>query len=205
MAVESRTVTAAIEAIRSRRVVAILRRVDDPLGLVRALREGGVSVVEITLDSARALATIAELRRDPELVVLAGTVRTADEARAAVEAGAQACVGPALVPAVLEACRELGVPAIPGALTPTEVETAWRLGAAMVKLFPAARLGPAYVRDLRGPLPEVPLLATGGVDATNAAAFLRAGAEAVGVGSALVAVPDVAAAARELVGSTRDA
>jgi 2-dehydro-3-deoxyphosphogluconate aldolase/(4S)-4-hydroxy-2-oxoglutarate aldolase len=205
MAVESRTVTAAIEAIRSRRVVAILRRVEDPLGAVRALREGGVTVVEITLDSPGALETIRELRRCAELVVLAGTVRTPGEAHAAAEAGAQACVGPALVPAVLDACRELGVPAIPGALTPTEVESAWQLGAAMVKLFPAARLGPAYVRDLRGPLPEVPLLATGGVDASNASAFLRAGAAAVGVGSALVGARDVAAAARDLVGSTDDA
>ena len=75
----------------------------------------------------------------------------------------------------------------------------------MVKLFPAARLGPDYVRDLRGPLPDVPLLVTGGIDASNAGAFLRAGAAAVGVGSAIVAADDVAAAARDLVGSARDA
>jgi 2-dehydro-3-deoxyphosphogluconate aldolase / (4S)-4-hydroxy-2-oxoglutarate aldolase len=198
-------VSAAIEAIRSRRVVAILRGVANPLEVVEGLREGGIGVVEITLDSPGALETIAALRDDRDLVVLAGTVRTADDVRAAVAAGAQACVGPALVREVLDACREAGVPAIPGALTPTEVETAWRLGAAMVKLFPAARLGPEYVRDLRGPLRDVLLLATGGVDAPNAAAFLRAGAAAVGVGSALVGSPDVAAAARKLVRSARDA
>jgi 2-dehydro-3-deoxyphosphogluconate aldolase / (4S)-4-hydroxy-2-oxoglutarate aldolase len=198
-------VTAAIEAIRSRRIVAILRRVAEPARVVQALREGGIGVVEITLESPAALETIRRLRDDPGLVVLAGTVRTADEARAAAEAGAQACVGPALVPEVLEACREAGLPAIPGAMTPTEVETAWRLGAAMVKLFPAARLGPAYVRDLRGPLADVPLLVTGGVDGSNAAAFLRAGAAAVGVGSALTGTPDVAAAARQLVRSAPDA
>jgi len=198
-------VGAAIEAIRSGRVVAILRRVADPLAIVEALREGGIAVVEITLDSPGSLATIERLRDDPSLFVLAGTVRTADEARAAAEAGAQACVGPALVPEVLDACRELAVPAIPGALTPTEVATAWSLGAAMVKLFPAAHLGPDYVRDLRGPLGDVPLLATGGVDATNASAFLRAGAVAVGVGSALTGATHVAAAARQLVGSARDA
>jgi 2-dehydro-3-deoxyphosphogluconate aldolase / (4S)-4-hydroxy-2-oxoglutarate aldolase len=198
-------VSAAIEAIRSRRVVAILRRVADPLSVVHALREGGVGVVEITLESPGALETIARLREDPELVVLAGTVRTAEQARHAVEAGAQACVGPAVVPEAIAACRELGVPAIAGALTPTEVETAWRRGAEMVKLFPAGLLGPEYVRDLAGPLGDVPLLATGRVDATNAAAFLRAGAAAVGVGSALVAAPDVVAAARDLVGSARDA
>ena len=197
--------SAAIDAIRSRRVVAILRRIPDPERFVHALREGGIVVVEITLDSDGALETIARLRDDLELVVLAGTVRTAHEAEAAAEAGAQACVGPALVPEVLEACRALGLPAIPGVLTPTEVETARRLGAPMVKLFPAARLGPEYVRDLRGPLPDVPLLVTGGVDASNAGAFLRAGAAAVGVGSALVAAGDVAAAARDLVGSARGA
>ena len=197
--------TAAIEAIRSRRVVAILRRVAEPARVVQALRQGGIGVVEITLDSPDALETIRRLRDDPELVVLAGTVRRADEVRAAAEAGAQACVGPALVPDVLEACREAGLPAVPGAMTPTEVETAWRLGAAMVKLFPAARLGPEYVRDLRGPLADVPLLVTGGVDGSNAAAFLRAGADAVGVGSALTGAPDVAATARQLVRSARDA
>src|SRR2546426_12270602 len=96
--------SAAIDAIRTRRVVAILRRVADPDRVVHALREGGIVIVEITLDSDGALETIAGLREDPELVVLAGTVRTAHEAEAAVEAGAQACVGPALVPEVLEAC-----------------------------------------------------------------------------------------------------
>jgi 2-dehydro-3-deoxyphosphogluconate aldolase/(4S)-4-hydroxy-2-oxoglutarate aldolase len=192
-------VTAAIEAIRSRRVVAILRRVAEPARVVQALRGGGIDVVEITLDSPEALETIRGLRDDRDVFVLAGTVRTADEARAAAEAGAQACVGPALVPEVLEACREAGLPSIPGAMTPTEVETAWGLGAAMVKLFPAARLGPEYVRDLRGPLADVPLLVTGGVDGSNAAAFLRAGADAVGVGSALTGASDVAAAARQLI------
>jgi len=205
IAVESHTVSAAIEAIRSQRVVAILRRVADPAGVVHALREGGIGVVEITLDSPDALQTIASFRDDPQLVVLAGTVRTADDVRAAVAAGAQACVGPGLVPEVLAACREAGLPAIPGAMTPTEVETAWRLGAELVKLFPAARLGPEFVRDLRGPLGDVPLLATGGVDRSNTPAFLRAGAVAVGVGSALVGAADITAAARDLVRSAFDA
>ena len=197
--------SAAIEAIRSQRVIAVMRLVAQPLEVVRAVRQGGIGVFEITLDSPNALETIASLRGDPELVVLAGTVRTVDDVRAAVDAGAQGCVAPVLRPEVLGACREAGVPSVPGAMTPTEVETAWQLGAAMVKLFPAARLGPEFVRDLRGPLPDVPLLATGGVDASNAAAFLRAGAEAVGVGSALVGAGDLTAAARNLVRSARDA
>jgi 2-dehydro-3-deoxyphosphogluconate aldolase / (4S)-4-hydroxy-2-oxoglutarate aldolase len=87
---------------------------------------------------------------------------------------------------VLERCAAIGMPAVPGALTPTEVEQAWGLGAAMVKLFPAGALGPRYVKDLRAPLPDIPLLCTGGVDADNAAAFLEAGATAVGLGSSLL-------------------
>jgi 2-dehydro-3-deoxyphosphogluconate aldolase/(4S)-4-hydroxy-2-oxoglutarate aldolase len=195
----------AIDAIRSRRVVAVLRRVAEPAGVVQALREGGIGVVEITLDSSGALETIASFREDPEIVVLAGTVRTAEDVYAAVRAGAVGCVSPTLVPSVLDACRAAGLPAIPGTMTPTEVETAWRLGAEMVKLFPAGRLGPEFVRDLRGPLGEIPLLATGGIDTTNALAFLRAGAAAVGVGSALVGAADITATARNLVRSARDA
>lgn len=197
--------SAAIEAILSQRVVAVLRRLAEPARVVQLLRDGGIGVVEITLDSPCALETITSFRDDPDLVVLAGTVRTVDDVRMAVDAGAQACVGPALVAEVLDACRKAGIPAIPGAMTPTEVETAWRLGAEMVKLFPAARLGPEFVRDLRGPLGEIPLLVTGGIDVSNAPAFFRAGAAAVGVGSALVGAADIAAAARDLVRSARDA
>jgi 2-dehydro-3-deoxyphosphogluconate aldolase/(4S)-4-hydroxy-2-oxoglutarate aldolase len=198
-------VSAAIEAIRAQRVVAVLRRVAEPAAVVQALRAGGIGVIEITLDSPFALESIASFRDDGDLVVFAGTVRSAEDVRAAAEAGAEGCIGPALVPEMLDACREAGLPAIPGAMTPTEVETAWRLGVEMVKLFPAARLGPEFVRDLRGPLADVPLLATGGVDMSNALAFLRAGAVAVGVGSALVGAADITAAARDLVRSARDA
>jgi 2-dehydro-3-deoxyphosphogluconate aldolase / (4S)-4-hydroxy-2-oxoglutarate aldolase len=195
----------AIERISAERVVAVVRRTPEPDLLVAALRAGGIRIVEITLDSEGALDTIERLRRDDELTVLAGTVRTAGEAEAAAQAGAAACVSPAVVPAVIERCAALGLPSIPGALTPTEIEAAWELGAAMVKLFPASLGGPAYVRDVLAPLGEVPLLVTGGVDTTNAAAYLRAGAAAVGVGSALLGAPDVTAAARDLVGSARDA
>jgi 2-dehydro-3-deoxyphosphogluconate aldolase / (4S)-4-hydroxy-2-oxoglutarate aldolase len=107
-------------------------------------------------------------------------VRTAADAAAAVDAGAEACVGPGFVPEVVERCRELGVDAIPGALTPSEVDAAWAAGAALVKLFPASAVGPDYVRALLAPLADVPLLVTGGVNAGNARAFLDAGAVAVG-------------------------
>jgi 2-dehydro-3-deoxyphosphogluconate aldolase/(4S)-4-hydroxy-2-oxoglutarate aldolase len=198
-------VSAAIEAIRSRRVVAVLRRVVEPIDVVHALHDEGLDVFEITLESPGALETIDSLRDEPDLVVLAGTVRSRDEVKAAVEAGAQACVSPTLALDVVEACVAAGVPAIPGAMTPTEIETAWRLGVEMVKVFPAARLGPEFVCDLHGPLGDIPLLATGGVDTSNAVDFLRAGAAAVGVGSALVGAADLREAARKLVRSARDA
>ena len=170
----------AIERIRAERLVAVLRRVANPDDQIARLHAAGIGVVELTLDSDDALEVI---RRHPGS--LAGTVRTPRQVDAAVEAGAGAVVSPGFSPAVVERAAELGIPAIPGALTPTEVEAAWRAGAAMVKLFPASLGGPRYVRDLLAPLADVPLLVTGGVDASNARAFLEAGAVAVGVGSAL--------------------
>ena len=175
----------AIERIRSERLVAILRRVDDVDVRVAALAAAGVGVIEITLDDPNALGAIERARGRGDVTVLAGTVRRAEQVDAAVGAGAEAVVGPGFVAAVVERAAELGVPAIPGALTPTEIETAWAAGAALVKLFPGGLGGPRYVRDVLAPLADVPLLVTGGVDAQNARAFLDAGAVAVGVGSAL--------------------
>jgi 2-dehydro-3-deoxyphosphogluconate aldolase/(4S)-4-hydroxy-2-oxoglutarate aldolase len=171
----------AIERIRAERAVAILRRVPDPDALVDALAGAGIGVVEITLDAEDAPAAIERVRARGDVTVLAGTVRTVEDAERAVAAGAEACVAPAFVPEVVARCRELGVPAVPGALTPSEVEAAWGAGAALVKLFPASAVGPGYVRALLAPLAGVPLLVTGGVNAENAGAFLDAGAVAVGV------------------------
>lgn len=188
-----------VERIRSERLVAILRRVDDVDARVEALAHAGVRVIEITLDAPNATAAIERARGRGDVAVLAGTVRRPEQVDEAVMAGAGAVVSPALVPAVLERARELGVPAIPGALTPTEVEAAWIGGAALVKLFPGSVGGPRYVRELLAPLADVPLLVTGGVDSSNARAFLDAGAVAVGAGSAL-ADPDEA---RRVVAATR--
>jgi len=175
----------AIERIRHERLVAVLRRVADVDARVDALAAAGVGVVEITLDDPDALAAIERTRDRGDVTVIAGTVRRADQVDAAVSAGAEAVVSPAFSRAVVERAAELGVPAIPGALTPTEVEAAWVAGAALVKLFPGTLGGPAYVKDLLAPLADVPLLITGGVNAQNALSFLEAGAVAVGVGSAL--------------------
>jgi 2-dehydro-3-deoxyphosphogluconate aldolase / (4S)-4-hydroxy-2-oxoglutarate aldolase len=167
----------AVERIERERVVAVLRRVEDVESTVEQL---GLPIVEVTLDSPGALDAIRALRDRGDVTVLAGTVRTAEQARAAIDAGAEAIVGPAFVPQVTAVCNELGVPSIPGAFTPTEIEAAWVAGAALVKLFPGRLGGPRYVRDVLAPLADVRLLVAGGVDAANALAFLDAGAVAVG-------------------------
>jgi 2-dehydro-3-deoxyphosphogluconate aldolase / (4S)-4-hydroxy-2-oxoglutarate aldolase len=194
----------AVDRIRSERLVAVLRRVREPDSVVDQLVSGGVRVVELTLDSDDALGAIERLRARGDVTVLAGTVRTAADAEGAIAAGAEACVAPGLVTEMVEACDRLGVPAIPGTLTPTEVEAANALGVELVKLFPAGPFGPAYVRDLLAPMDGVQLLVTGGVDPSNAAAFLEGGAVAVGVGSALAGAPDVEAEARRLVAAVRE-
>lgn len=193
----------AVDRIREERLVVLLRKVADTVGFVDALASAGVRVVEVTLDSPAADASIARLRERGDVTVLAGTVLTPIDVERAVAAGAEACVGPTFAPEVVARCLDLGVPAIPGALTPTEIDAAWRAGAAMVKLFPAAVVGPRYIRDLAGPLGPVPLLATGGIDAANAGGFLRAGAAAVAAGSAVTAADDPLAAARALVEAVR--
>ena len=195
----------AIERIRAERLVVLLRKVPDAERLVETLTQAGVGVVEVTLDSPKADEVIARLRRRGDVTVLAGTVLTTDDVERAVAAGAEACVGPTFVPEVVERCLELEVPAIPGAFTPTEIVAAWKAGAALVKLFPAATLGPRYVRDLLGPLVDVPLLATGGIDAGNAGAFIQAGVVAVAAGSAVTGADDPLEAALGLVAAVRRA
>ena len=190
----------AVARIRAERLIAVLRRVPDVDRVVDELAAAGVGVVEVTLDDPDAVAVIERLRGRGDVSVLAGTVRSVEDVETAALAGAEACVSPAFSGAVLARCGELGLPAVPGALTPTEVEAAWRAGAPLVKLFPARAHGPEYVADLLKPLPDVPLLCTGGVTAGNAAAFLAAGAAAVGVS---FGPGDVAAAAAAALAAVR--
>lgn len=152
------------------------------------LTESGIRAVEFTFTTPDVLDAIkAYAARKPADVALgAGTVTTADEARAAVDAGASYLVSPALCLDVIDAGNQLGVPVLPGAFTPTEILTAWRAGAAMVKVFPISVGGTAYLHALRGPLPDIPLVPTGGVDLANAGAYLAAGATAIGMGSPLL-------------------
>jgi 2-dehydro-3-deoxyphosphogluconate aldolase/(4S)-4-hydroxy-2-oxoglutarate aldolase len=175
-----------IERIRDERVVAILRQVPDVDRRIDGLAAAGIGVVEITLDAPDALAAIERTRARGDVSVLAGTVRRPEQVDAAAAAGAEAIVSPGFSEGVVLRARELGLPAIPGAFTPTEIEAAWTAGAALVKLFPARLGGPQYVRDILAPLADVALLVTGGIDADNARAYLEAGAVAVGLGSSLV-------------------
>jgi 2-dehydro-3-deoxyphosphogluconate aldolase / (4S)-4-hydroxy-2-oxoglutarate aldolase len=179
------------------RLVAIVRLRDGAalLEVAEALVEGGITSLEFTLTTPGAVEAIKRCRaRFGETVVVgAGTVLDAADAHRCLEAGAQFVVSPGVDADVIAAARDGGVLAMPGAMTPTEIVTAWRAGADVVKVFPARALGPRYIADVLAPLPEVPLMPTGGVDATNAADYLRAGAVAVAVGGNLV---DPAAVAR---------
>lgn len=178
--------------IRAERLIVVLRRIEPPerlTALVDELADAGVRVFEITMDGTDAAATIDACRRrlPDDCLVGAGTVRTAAHLKAALAAGADFGVSPILDHDLLSAATRAGLAFLPGAYSPTEVASAWAAGAAFVKLFPASSLGPSHVRELRGPLPDVQLIPTGGIDARNAAAFLAAGAVAVGIGSALTA------------------
>ncbi len=178
------------DAIRATRLIAVLRRIeprDRLLALVDDLLEAGVRIFEITFDASDAAADLAAVRARvaSDGWVGAGTVRTPEQLRTAIDAGADFGVSPLLDAAILGAALDAGLPFVPGAYTPTEVDAAWRAGATFVKLFPASSLGPSHVRELRGPLAEIETIATGGVDHKNAASYLEAGAVGVGVGSAL--------------------
>jgi 2-dehydro-3-deoxyphosphogluconate aldolase / (4S)-4-hydroxy-2-oxoglutarate aldolase len=157
--------------------------------VAEALAAGGVGAFEITLNDPldRALRGIeAVASRSSGLEVGAGTVLTIEAAQAAIDAGATFLVMPHIDPELVAWAAERRIPTLPGAATPTEILVAWRAGAAAVKVFPASSLGPAFLREVRGPLPDIPLVPTGGVTADTAGAFISAGAIAVGLGSWLV-------------------
>jgi len=177
-------------AIEATGVVAVVRLADaaQMREVAEALMAGGVRVIEVTMTVPRAVELIGELSRTlpSEVVIGAGTVLTAGVAQQVIAAGAQFVVSPVFRPAVVEACHSRDVAVMPGCFTPTEILTAWEAGADVVKVFPATSLGPAFFKDLRGPLPQVRMMPTGGVTRDNAGDWIRAGAVAVGVGTALV-------------------
>jgi 2-dehydro-3-deoxyphosphogluconate aldolase/(4S)-4-hydroxy-2-oxoglutarate aldolase len=170
----------------------------EALAVVEAIRAGGIDVIELTLTVPGAVEVIRELatKLGDEVVVGAGTVLDAETARACVLAGARFVVSPILDVPTITCCRTYDVPVLPGALTPTEVVRAWQAGAAMVKVFPCGAVGGAsYVKALRAPLPQIPLVPTGGVSLENVAEFVQAGAAAVGAGADLADVKKIRAGA----------
>lgn len=182
--------TALYQRIKDAGIVAIIRGQKPELAapICDALLSGGVRAVEVTLNTSGALDMITWLATHygQEVIVGAGTVLDGASARAAILAGASFVLTPALNPETITMCHRYSIPVFPGAMTPTEVLTAWELGVAAVKVFPAGRLGPGYFSDLRGPLPQVDLMAVGGVTIENAGQFIKAGAVALGIGGELV-------------------
>jgi 2-dehydro-3-deoxyphosphogluconate aldolase/(4S)-4-hydroxy-2-oxoglutarate aldolase len=178
-----------LEALRSRRLLAIVRGTDPGAAVrsVLALADEGVTLIEVSLTTSDAFGVISRARGElgADVRVGAGTVVTPQDAGRAADAGARFVVTPAIVPG-LRAAAELGLPSLGGALSPTEVAAAVELGAVAVKLFPASLGGVRYLRALRDPFPAVPFVPVGGVDADAAREYLSAGAVAVGVGSPLL-------------------
>ena len=181
--------SAVLGKLRAERIVALIRA-DSPANLLdcaKALSAGGLNCIELTMTTHGAVEMTDKVSREmPDALLGLGTVLDAEAARAGIAAGARFIVTPAVRPEVISACRDAGVPVICGALTPTEILAAWELGADVVKIFPAEFFGPAYIRSIKAPFPQIELMPTGGVTPETLSDFLRAGAIAAAAGSALV-------------------
>jgi 2-dehydro-3-deoxyphosphogluconate aldolase / (4S)-4-hydroxy-2-oxoglutarate aldolase len=186
-----------VAAVERSGIVAIIRmkEPDKVRAVVDAIAEGGIRTLEVTMTVPGAVQLIGQLA--PTLpagfVLGAGTVLDAETVARVADAGARFVVSPVFRPAVIAACHARDVAAMPGCFTPTEILEAWDAGADVVKVFPATALGPSYLKDVRAPLPQVKLMPTGGVTLDNAGEWIRAGAVAVGVGTALLDAKAVAA------------
>lgn len=179
---------AVVERLKTERAVAVIRTdsIERALRAAETAIAGGFRAIEITFSFAGAAEAIRYLAENNQnnLLVGAGTILTPEQVQEAVGAGARFLVSPCVLPEVIEAAQELGVAVIPGAFTPTEIYTAYSLGADIVKIFPAVKFGPEYLKAVRGPLPQIPIMPTSGVDTSNVGEWFRCGAVAVGaVGS----------------------
>ncbi|MEW9052162.1 MAG: bifunctional 4-hydroxy-2-oxoglutarate aldolase/2-dehydro-3-deoxy-phosphogluconate aldolase [Neobacillus sp.] len=179
-----------IEFIKAHPIVAVIREAtpDNIVPIVKALANGGVKVVEITAETPKVM-TMIEMVSDElgdQVLVGAGTVLDPETARAAIMAGSKFIVSPSLNVETVKMTKRYGMVSIPGALTPTEILTAYEHGADMIKVFPANAFGPGYVKNIHGPFPYIPLMVTGGINPTNVNEYLGNGALAAGVGSNLV-------------------
>lgn len=179
-----------LERIRQKGVVAIMRArsSDQLLAAADAIKAGGVNAIEVTMTTPGALNVVSQsvTRYGDDVLFGVGSVLDPESARAAILAGAQFVVCPTLDVRTIKLCNRYSVPVMPGAYTPTEILAAWEAGADIVKVFPASVGGPAYIKAVKAPLPQIKLMPVGGVDLDTTADFIRAGCEVVAVGSALV-------------------
>lgn len=180
---------AVLQKIRTEKVIGLIRA-DSPDGLLdcaRALAAGGLTSIELTMTTPGALRMLEKATAElPDFIFGLGTVLDAETARAGILAGAKFIVTPAVRLDVIEMCKRYSVPIMCGALTPTEVLTVWETGVDAVKIFPAEFFGPAYIKSLKGPLPQIEMVPTGGVNEHNVGEFLKAGAYATAAGSSLI-------------------
>lgn len=193
-----------IQKIRGVGVIPVVRAqsAEEAMTAIDAIREGGISILEITMTVPGAVSVIEQVsnRYGDEALVGAGTVLDGETARACILAGARFVVSPSLNLETIEVCRRYGIAVMPGALTPTEVVQAWSAGADFVKVFPAGAVGGAsYIKSLKAPLPQIELVPTGGVTLKTAADFIKAGASALGVGADLVDVKAIREGQQSLI------
>ena len=178
-----------LQRLRAQKVVALIRadNADNLVGCARALQAGGLGAIELTMTTPGAIEMCAKVSQElPDVLLGLGTVLDADTCQRGIAAGAKFIVTPAVRPDVIKACNAAGIPVLSGALTPTEAWTAHECGADVIKIFPAEFFGPAYIKSLKAPLPQVELVPTGGVTAENVGEFIKAGAFATAAGSSLV-------------------
>jgi len=179
-----------LRVIEDSGIIAVIRaeQADQAINIASAVSAGGIVAIEITLTVPDAFAVMEEVHKNlrGRILLGAGTVLDAESARRAIRAGAEFLVSPMLNPDMVKLCKKHGKIAIPGAFTPTEIATAWRGGADIIKIFPASVGGPEMIKDLRGPFPQIKFLPTGGVTLENVAQFIKAGAVAVAVGGNII-------------------
>ncbi|MFW6030020.1 MAG: bifunctional 2-keto-4-hydroxyglutarate aldolase/2-keto-3-deoxy-6-phosphogluconate aldolase [Halanaerobiales bacterium] len=181
-----------LNAIKEVGIVPVIRAktADEALKLTEAIYEGGINIFEITMTVPGAIEVIKELtekyKSNDDVIIGAGSVLDAPTAQTAIQAGAKFVVGPAFDAEMVKLCNRYQIPVVPGAVTPTEVVKAMEAGADVVKIFPATLFGPKIIKAIKGPIPQAPLLPTGGVDLNNVADWIKAGSYAVGAGSAIV-------------------
>lgn len=176
-----------VKEVESQKIIAILRGMApaDVDFSIEALKGTALRVVEITMDTPGAVDMVREYSKDKEIIMGMGTITCYEELEKALQAGAKFIVTPILSLEVLQGCREADIPLICGALTPSEIMTAWQGGADLVKVFPASTMGPSYIKGILGPLSRVKLVPTGGINAENGRSYLEAGATALGIGGSL--------------------